>query len=399
MKILLVNHFPLQGSGSGIYTLNVAEELIKEGNEVYIIDIDNVLDTNRYEYHKKTILCDQKKNKNPDLDFNFPCFTTHPRSNLTYYDLSKKEIKQYVNKYCETVEKVCQDFQPDIIHAQHLWIAPYAASKTGIPYVVTAHGTDLMGFKKDPRYHKYAIKGARRARQVITISHQVNKDVVELYKIPTNKLTLNPNGFSEKIFKVKQVNRNDFLTDHNIKPTKAKIISFVGKFTEFKGIDILIEAIPMINEHVENLIFLLAGDGQLKSEMEQRIKEKNIANCHFLGHLDQPEIASLYNLAELSIVPSRIEPFGLVAIEALACGTPVVATLAGGLPDFINDDVGQLVAMGSPSALSSAIIEEISNCTKKTKGVYAAIYAESNFSWHKTLKKVITVYENAIYNY
>jgi len=170
MKILLVNHFPLQGSGSGIYTLNVARELIKEGHEVYVLDIDNVRDESKCNFHRDTIICDKSLNDNPDLDFNFPCFTTHPRSELTYYDLSTEQIDLYVNKYCAKVAAICKEFQPDIIHTQHLWIAPYAALKTGIPYIITAHGTDLMGFKKDKRYHYFALEGANNAAKIITIS-------------------------------------------------------------------------------------------------------------------------------------------------------------------------------------------------------------------------------------
>ena len=105
MKVLLINHFPLQGSGSGIYTMNIANELIKKGHDVFVIDIDNVMDTNEYRFQRRTIMCDSSKNQNYDLEFNFPCFTTHPRSTATYYDLSEEEIETYVNTYIRTYEQ------------------------------------------------------------------------------------------------------------------------------------------------------------------------------------------------------------------------------------------------------------------------------------------------------
>ena len=236
MKVLLINHFPLQGSGSGIYTMNIARELVKEGHEVFVIDIDNQYDTSNYPFQRRTIICDKTKNAEPDLEFNFPCFTTHPRSIMTYYDLSNEELEKYVAKFIEITQEAVAGFKPDVIHAQHLWITPYAALQTGVPYVITVHGTDLMGFKKDKRYHKYALEGAENASKIITISRQVHNDTLELYKLPENQLVLNPNGFDDEIFKVKDVNKEKLFMKFGLNIVPNKLVSFVGKFTDFKGI-------------------------------------------------------------------------------------------------------------------------------------------------------------------
>ena len=167
MKVLLVNHFPLQGSGSGIYTMNIAKELANQGNEIFVIDIDNQLDTNNYNFERFTIMCDKSKNPDAKLSFNFPCFTTHPRSSLTFYDLNETQIQEYINVYMQSVSSVISKFKPDVIHAQHLWLAPYVASKMNKPYIITAHGTDLMGFKKDERFRKYALEASQKAAYVI----------------------------------------------------------------------------------------------------------------------------------------------------------------------------------------------------------------------------------------
>ncbi|MDP8204465.1 MAG: glycosyltransferase family 4 protein [Candidatus Tenebribacter mawsonii] len=403
MKILLINHFPLQGSGSGIYTLNIAQELIKEGHTVFVIDIDCETDNTNYPFQRRTIICknddidlDIDLDLNFDLDFNFPCFTTHPRSLNTYYNISDKQIKQYVNTFVRVTQEVVNDFDPDIIHAQHLWITPYAALKSDVPYVVTVHGTDLMGFKKDKRYHKYALEGANNAAKIITISRQVHNDSLELFKLPEKRLKLNPNGFDDDMFQPKSTTKKEILNKFGIDILPSKLVSFVGKFTEFKGIDILIKAARKVTDEIQGVIFALAGDGQLMTEMKRLAQDLKLNNVYFLGHQTQKDVALLYSAADVSVVPSRIEPFGLVAIEALGCGTPVVATNAGGLPDFINNDVGQLVEMENADALSEAIIEELKNNTKLTKGKYAREYAVKNYSWKKTLRNVIEIYDKAI---
>lgn len=393
MRILLINHFPLQGSGSGIYTLNIALELVEKGHQVFVIDIDNQIEHKKYGFARRTILCDETKNDNADIPFNFPCFTTHPRSNNTYYKLSSEQIDKYISVFTQITNRIVKDFKPNIIHAQHIWITPYVAAKTNIPYVITAHGTDLMGFKKDDRYHKYALTGARKAKKIITISQQVHEESLKLLKIKENKLELIPNGFDENIFNIKDIEKSELKAEFDIDQNIEYVVSFVGKFTNFKGIDLLIKAAAIVNKTIPDVVFALAGHGELMTEMKELQKRLGLDNILFLGQITQKEVAKLYNLADISVVPSRVEPFGLVAIEALACGTPVVASNAGGLPDFINDKVGKLVEMDNVEALAQGMIDELQTNAKAKKGEYCAEYALKNYSWKKGLEKVIEIYK------
>jgi glycosyltransferase involved in cell wall biosynthesis len=374
--------------------MNIARELQKKGDEVFVIDIDNIIDTTDYGFQRKTILCHKFENPGADLDFNFPCFTTHPRSLQTFYDLDETEIAQYVSTFKKITKQVCKKFKPDLIHAQHLWITPYVAAQTGVPYVITAHGTDLMGFRLDPRYHKYALPGAEKAKKIITISQQVHQDVKELYGLQENKLQLVPNGFDQDIFRIRDIQRSNLLQQFGVKNHPTHLVSFVGKFTKFKGIDTLLEAVPQISAIYPEIAFLLAGDGELRSQLEEFCADQQLSNVYFLGHQTQQNVSLLYNLADISVVPSRIEPFGLVAIEALACGTPVVATKAGGLPDFINSKVGRLVEMENPPALAQGIIAELAADAKQQKGKTAAKYALENYSWAHSIQTVREIYQS-----
>ena len=154
----------------------------------------------------------------------------------------------------------------------------------------------------------------------------------------------------------------------------------------------MLKAMETVQKRVPDVHLALAGDGELREEMEELVRTSDLQNIHFLGQQEQEQVAQLYNCADISVVPSRIEPFGLVALEAMACGTPVVATDAGGLPDFVNAQVGALVPMENPDALAEAIIAELRENTKLTKGKVAAAYALKTYSWKRSLQKVIDLY-------
>lgn len=399
MRILMPNHFPLQGSGSGIYTLNVAQELRRMGHQVLVIVPDHQpVPTETYPFATETILFSNGENDDvAEVDFNFPCFTTHPRSLTTFYELEDKQIINYLAVWRAHINQAIIEFQPDIIHAHHVWVTPFAASETGLPYVISVHGTDLMGFEKGPRYRQMALSAAENAFGLIAISHQVQDDALKTYGVPADKVHLIANGFDKDIFKVLPgMNKAAVLAQLGIDAADSPLVSFVGKFTDFKGIDVLLRAAAIYEEAVPGVQTVLVGHGQLWEKMHDLRQELNLKGVHFVGHQPQPIVAQVYNAADVSVVPSRIEPFGLVAVEALACGTPVVATNAGGLPDFINEQVGALVPLEDQQALAVAIIAELSAGSKLTKGRFAAQYALEDYSWPSQVKKMVHLYESAL---
>jgi glycosyltransferase involved in cell wall biosynthesis len=398
MRVLIPNHFPLEGSGSGIYTLNVARELVNKGHNALVITPAHELQLG-YPFEIRSILFSPGDSSKPDnrrLPFNFPCFTTHPRSTTTYGDLDEDQRAAYIEAFQDATEAAVKEWTPEVIHAQHLWVTAYAASKTGIPYMITAHGTDLMGFTRYPNWQEIALEGARGAHAVIAISHQVAEDVTDLYGIPQASVRLIMNGFDESIFRRMVVDRGEVLQAVGISDPPKTLISFVGKLTEFKGVDVLLEAAADYESILDGVMTLIIGDGELHDDLIEQADQLALQNVHFLGHQAQSMVARLFNTADVSVVPSRVEPFGLVAIEAMACGTPVIATNEGGLVDFVDKRVGQLVDVDDPEGLADAIVRSIETDAKARKGAFAAHYALENFSWSKQVDEMISVYHETL---
>ncbi len=385
MRILLVNHFPLEGSGSGVYTNNIAKRLLEEGHEVSVVVVDDHR-VEGYPYPVRTILYP-----------NFPCFTTHPKSNNTFYNLGREEVNDYLQRFTGVLQQAVTDFKPQLIHCQHLWVAPYVALSTGVPYIITAHGTDIKGYKKDRRYHSIASRGAEKAEAIITISNEVHSQVQEYFSVPSEKLHLILNGFDEKIFRVYDLGKKEVLRDffpssevNNFK--EQRIVSFVGKLTDFKGVDLLIRAAADYERRLPGTITLITGDGELRDELQSLADRVGAEGVYFLGNQPQQQVARINNIADLAVFPSRGEPFGLVALEALACGTPVITSDSGGFPDFINNRVGALFNSDDHQDLCDKIIEGLEKDYKEEKGEYAVKYANNNFSWSRVIDEVLEVY-------
>jgi len=395
MKVLMINHFPLDGSGSGTYTRNIAVHLQKKGHGVCVIMPENT--KNYAEIPDVSIIpvfFQHTEKIDGMLPFNFPCFTTHPRSIMTFNDLDDEQLDMYLSAFEQAINKAVEEFKPDIIHGQHIWLLSWLAIKTGIPYVVTAHGTDLMGYKQWERFRRYADETANGAKKIITISNDNNELVSELFPACAGKAIFMQNGYDTGRFYPEPVSREQIEKQYNVK-LKNKLVLFVGKLAHFKGVDIMIEALRMYeSEYPGEITSFIAGDGELATSLKKQAAEGNLKDLHFMGHLDSTQLRELYSTADVSLVPSRREPFGLVAIEALACGCPVIATNQGGLTDIINDDVGTLVNVEDAKDLATAIRKEIYHPDRAQRGKNAAKYALDNYAQDSLMDTLIKIYNS-----
>lgn len=383
MRILLINHFPLTGSGSGVYTENVAYSLIKQGHEVCVIFPEN---EKSKEYDFKTHPVYFNKGS---LDFNFPCFTTHPRSNKTFYDLSDDELNKYIIAFRKAISDEVLSFKPDVIHAGHIWILASIAAEFDIPLVITAHGTDLIGYDKSKKFRKMAEDAAKKANHIITISVENEAMVKKVFPFTKDKVICIPNGYNTDVFYPETLNKDSVLAEFGINKHYEKVVSFAGKFTYFKGIDVLLKA--ALSYENDNVITILAGDGELFGEMNDMAKDLGLQNVVFLGNQSHDALRKLYNIADVSLVPSRSEAFGLVVVEAMACGTPVIGTDEGGIRDIITLETGFLISKDDASDLALKVKQILDGDVIFDRNKIAK-YAMKKYSQDNFTKKLIKVY-------
>ena len=398
MKILMINHFPLEGSGSGTYTKNLAMQLAELGHEVCVILPENRTEIPQYEGVRLHPVFFTYEEEIPGaLPFNFPCFTTHPRSVVAFENLDEGQMEAYKAAFTQAIDEEIANWKPDIIHGQHVWILPSLAIGKGVPLVLTAHGTDLMGYDKWPSMRHYALAAMEACAKVICISKDNEALIRKTFPDQVDKIVRMRNGYNPAIFFPQQLDRAEVLGGYGVDYRGQRVALFAGKLTNFKGVDVLLDAAAIIAEKDPDVFIPIAGDGEERANLEAQKERLGLPNVQFLGNVTQDALCRLYNIADIDLVPSRREPFGLVAVEAMACGTPVVATNEGGLPDFVNDSVGGLVPVGDAPALAGKILETLDRAVGNPAWrADIQKYAEENYSQAAIISELDALYRSVL---
>jgi glycogen(starch) synthase len=267
----------------------------------------------------------------------------------------------------EAGEALAEERSYTLVHG-HDWLVANAsvalAERLGVPYVTTVHATEHgrhQGWVADPpQSHIHAVERwmVRRADAVITCSHYMRGHVADIFDIEEGRITVIPNGIDPS--DLRPVDDLEKLRREFAAP-EERLVLLVGRLVYEKGFQLALDALPAVIERVGGVRFLVAGSGTHEHELKAQAERLGLsAHGSFLGWIGDDALHSLYRIADLCVVPSIYEPFGLVALEAMASGCPCIVADTGGLREVVpaGDRVG-LRFNGGDAAHLGVMIERL----------------------------------------
>lgn len=238
--------------------------------------------------------------------------------------------------------------------------------------------------------HRFVV---RRAHRLIAISHAVGNAMRARHSEDGEKIRVVLNGVPDCAHRVLD-SPNQVREKFGI--GNRPLLICASRLETEKGFAVLIEAMAAVCRAQPDVLCLIAGEGQLRDALQAQIERENLEeNVRLVGFQD--DIASLMNAADVFVLPSLNEPFGLSLIEAMALGKPVVATRAGGPLEIVEENVsGYLIAPASPHELAVAVIGLLCDANKREKmGKAARARYESCFTANRMAREIVAVYEDA----
>ena len=338
--------------------------------------------------------------------------------------LPKEELLSYIPDFITGIEEFtgAKNLEYDLIHS-HYWLSGIAAIELrkhwNVPVIQMFHTLGVMKqrvARPDEEVEgDYRLAGEKRilmdADCIIAATPAEKTQIQWLYKGDVDKIEVIPPGVD--------LSRFYPIPDDEAKeviglPPCSQVLLYVGRIEPLKGIDTLIEAIAYMRTQgeFEELSFCLAviggvGDGDPTIQSAEMKRLKDLCHLHglddlvtFLGKKDQDTLPYYYSAAEAVVVPSHYESFGMVALESMACGTPVVASQVGGLAYLVQDGVtGYTVPYSDVEALAKRLSDLIRNKPLRDQlGKQAAAVAK-DFSWDIIARQIQNCYQGEISHY
>lgn len=362
--------YPTYG-GSGVVATELGKYLASKGHNVHFISYSQPVRLDKLSanifYHEVRVS-------------DYPLFTYSP------YELALTSMLVDIVKY-EKLDVLHVHYA--IPHASAAYLAKHILQTQGIdiPYVTTLHGTDITLVGKDPSFEPVITFAINESDAVTSVSESLKRDTFKYFPI-TRDIQVIPNFICLDEYKLSTNCEEKKL----YAPNGEKILIHISNFREVKRVPDVIKAFEIVRKQMPaKLIFV--GDGPEKSKVERLCRE--IGYCDdikFLGPLKNT--SDILSISDLFLLPSETESFGLAALEAMACGVPVVASNSGGIPEVVEHGVsGLLNEVGDTNQMGLNALEILSKLDTFKKN---ARFQAQKFDIHVVIDKYIKLYESLL---
>ena len=296
-------------------------------------------------------------------------------------------------------------FDFDLVHG-HDWLVAAAcdhlARRFSCKYVTTIHATEYGRHQgwvdKHPQSYIHSVERwmANRADRVITCSHYMRGHVADIYDLDEERVSVIPNGIDP--LDLQPVDDLDTLRSRFAAPDE-KLVLLVGRLVYEKGFQLALEALPDVIERVGRVRFLVAGSGTHEQELREQAERLGLdRHGTFMGWIGDDVLHSLYRIADLCVIPSLYEPFGLVALEAMASGCPCIVADTGGLREVVpgGERVGLRFRGGDAEHLGVMVERMLTDAPLRDRLVAEAGEHVLRFDWGDVARQTAAVYETLL---
>jgi len=374
MKIGIVC-YPTYG-GSGVVATELGKGLARHGHEIHFITYSQ---PTRLDFFNENLHYHEVDIKPYPL-FQYPPYEIALASKMV--DVVKHEKLDLLHVHYAVPHASAAYMAREILKVENLHI----------PFITTLHGTDITIVGKDAALEPVVTFSINQSDGITAVSADLKKDTYDHFKV-TKEIVVIPNFIDLERFK--KLKKEHF--KKAISPNDEKLIVHTSNFRKVKRVEDVVRVFCKIRDAIPAKL-LLVGDGPERSNIEEEVKKCcNMDDVRFLGKLQQVE--EVLSVADLFLMTSEKESFGLAALEAMACEVPVVSTNVGGLPELNLDGVsGFLCDVGAieDMAAKSLKILDGENLARFKKG---ALNRAKEFDWQKILPKYEKYYEQVIKNF
>lgn len=393
---------PGQGDAGGmnVYVRHLADSLVDLGHQVDLITLWRAAEHPRQAAPDSVTQCSQVRSGLRLLEVVLPQ-TIHA---------TKEQMATHLDAIIDGVTASYESTEtspPDVVHG-HYWLSAVVALKLAqawqVPAVNTFHTTALAknqragsGETAEPPARVDGEAAAiRDGAAVITNTTSEAQDLQRLYGAASDRVHVIPPGVDISIF-----HPDDDASSAPDTPAeeRAFVIGFAGRLQALKGPQVLVQALSLIHSEQPKMAVRawIAGVGspEFTTELKTQITDSGLTDSvELMGSIPVTELAARFRSSDVVVVPSSSETFGLVALEAQACGTPVVATDVDGLRHAVEDGVtGWLLPDRSPGTWAQALVEIAADPQERQRRAVAAAHRARGFSWEATANAHVNVYQ------